>query len=107
MTTLETLYESLVQSQNDWQVRSVLADWFEEAGEQGAAACRRWVARNRRRPGFHPRPSEYGPFIWVLQADQPIIEDPPAHLPEALWQPLTGNGEPHPVASFKSYRTAT
>src|SRR5438093_1562964 len=117
MTTLESLYENLVQSQKHpwqahsedtrlyWQARSVLADWFEEAGESAAAACLRWVTRNRRQPGFHPRPSIYGPFLWVRDEEHPIIADPPAHLPEKLWVALKDNDETEAVASFKSYRT--
>ena len=105
-TAREALLAALDADRADAVAQSALADWFEENGDQPAAACLRWAARNRRRPGHYPRQSDYGAYLWVRQEPQPIIPDPPAHLPEKLWLELKGNDEPHPVASFKSYGTA-
>jgi hypothetical protein len=105
-TAREALLAALDADRADGVAQSALADWFEESSDQPAAACLRWAARNRRRPGHFPRQSDYGAYLWVRQEEKPIFPDPPAHLPERLWVELAGNDEPHPVASFKSYATA-
>ena len=50
MTTLQTLYEGLHLSPDDWQARAVLADWFEETGQQACCptACG-WMIKQRKR----------------------------------------------------------
>jgi hypothetical protein len=105
-TAREALLAALDADRGDAISINALGDWFEENGDQPAAACLRWVTRNARKPAHYPRQSDYGPFLWVRQGDQPIIDDRPAQLPEKLWLALKDNDEPHPVASFKSYQTA-
>jgi len=99
MSTLESLYESLVQSLNDWQARSVLADWFEEASQQHAADAIRWMIRARKRPYR----ATNGTYHWFNAARASNDADPESDLPEALYVQLTGK-EGLPM-SFRDYDT--
>src|SRR5262245_28256305 len=99
---LRGLFAALGESRGDPLALRALADWFEEHGDAPAADCLRWVVRTERRPGFRPQQQEYGKFFWECQAPEPILNDPPAQLPEALWQAVGDNDERHPVGSFKS-----
>src|SRR6516165_9564002 len=101
----EALLAALNVERGDAVSQNALADWFEEKGDSAAAACLRWVARNRRRPGHYPRASQYGHYFWELQEREPIINDPQAQLPAPLWRQLQNNDEKEPVASFKSYQS--
>jgi hypothetical protein len=102
----EALFLALEADAADRVVQAALADWFDEHGDTAAAACLRWLAARGRRPGFNSIQQTYGKFFWELDDRKPIINDPPAQLPGPLWQALRDNDEPHPVASFKSYRSA-
>jgi hypothetical protein len=102
----EALLTSLDADRDDAVSQNALADWFEEKSDAAAAACFRWVARNRRRPGHYPRATQYGHFFWELQEREPIINDAEAQLPAPLWRQLKDNDEETEVASFKSYQSA-
>lgn len=86
MTTLDTLYESLAQAQNDWQSRSVLGDWYEEAGQQHAAAAIRWMVRVKKRPY---RASD-GRYHWFNAGRATNDTDPESDLPEPVYVALKG-----------------
>ena len=102
-TAREALFAALDAEAADAVAQNALADWFEENGELSAAACLRWVARNRRRPGHYARPTGYGHAFWEMQEREPILNDPPAQLPPPLFRQLGDNDEKHPVASYTSY----
>jgi uncharacterized protein (TIGR02996 family) len=99
----EALLSALDADRGDVVSQAALADWFDEQGDAQAAECLRWVVRNRRRPGHYPAQDTYGSYFWELQEPAPLLNDPPAQLPEALWNAVGDNDEPHPVGSFKSY----
>lgn len=101
----EALFAAIDDDRTDAVSINALGDWFEENGDSNAAVCLRWVTRNGRRPSSYPRPSILGPYLWVRQEQQPIIEDPAAQIPEKLWLELKDNDETEAVASFKSYRS--
>ena len=66
---------------------------------------------NRARQAMRQMGSTFKPIVYTAAIDRgytpvSIIDDAPAQLPEKLWLELKGNDEPHPVASFKSYRSA-
>ena len=99
MTTPDALYESLVHAQNDWQARSVLADWYEEAGQQDAADAIRWLVRHRKRP-FR---GSNGTYHWFNEGRKTNDTDPESDLPEPLYLALAGKeGVPQ---SFRDYDT--
>jgi len=104
--TLDALYNALENSRGDPVTLSALADWFEEHDDLPAAACLRAAVDMGRQPGYNNHQFMYGKFFWELCEASPIINEPPAQLPRPLWEALPGNDEPHPVYSFKSYRTA-
>lgn len=101
----DALLAALEHSPEDTVTVNALADWYEEQGDDAAAACLRWAARHGRRPGYNPGQRNFGKFFWEREEATPIIDDPPAQLPESLWLALAGNDEKYPVYSFKSYRT--
>jgi hypothetical protein len=104
--TRDALFSALESNRGDRVSLSALADWFEEQGEPDARECLRWVVAAGRRPGFNEHQQTYGKCFWERESPHPILNDPPAQLPEPLWLALLENDEPHAVASFKSYKTA-
>lgn len=86
MSTLDSLYESLAQSQNDWQARSVLADWFEESNQQNAADAIRWMIRSQKRPYV----ATTGRYHWFNAARTTNDKDHESDLPEPVYVQLTG-----------------
>jgi hypothetical protein len=103
---LRGLFAALEEKPDDAVALAALADWFEEHDDEGAAACVRWALRRRLRPGRNPHQTTFGKYFWEREGPEPILDDPRARLAEALWQAVGDNDEPHPVGSFKSYRTA-
>jgi uncharacterized protein (TIGR02996 family) len=99
MSTLESLYESLVQSQNDWQARSVLADWFEESGQQHAADAIRWMIRASKRPYR----ASNGTYHWFNAGRATNDADPESDLPEAVYVQMTA--KEGLAMSFRDYDT--
>jgi uncharacterized protein (TIGR02996 family) len=100
----EGLLAALDAAPDDRVAQSALADWYEEHGEGGAAECLRWVVRNGRRPGYNEAQTTFGKYFWEREGTRPILNDPPAQLPDELWQAVGDNDEPHGVVSFKSYQ---
>jgi hypothetical protein len=86
MTTPDALYESLVHAQNDWQARSVLADWYEEAGQQHVADAIRWMVLAKKRPY---RASD-GRYHWFNAGRLTNDTDPESDLPEPVYLALKG-----------------
>jgi hypothetical protein len=104
MTTLDTLYESLAQCPNerpDWQARSILGDWYEEAGQQHAADCIRWMIRQKKRPYR----STTGTYHW-FNAERGTTnppQDPESDIPEAVYSKMQGREGLEKV--FRDYDT--
>ena len=71
----DALLAALDAEHDDAVSQAALADWYEEHGDPPAAACLRWLARDRRRPFYYPRPGDNGPFLWIMQEDDPIVAD--------------------------------
>lgn len=46
------LHARLDEQPNDWNTRLVLADRYEELGDDDRARFQRWTVRNKRRPGL-------------------------------------------------------
>ena len=103
MATLESLYEQLTDKPEDWALRNVLADWYEEQGQQAAADSLRWTVRRRKRP-YHGSSSI---FTWFnADAIGPGLGDPESDLPGALYKHLQGGTESAHHKSYKSLRAA-
>jgi hypothetical protein len=86
MTTLDTLYEGLTRTPEDWQLRTVLADWYEDVGQQDVADCLRWMAMHRKRPYR----SGSGTYHWFNVERVTTAADPESDIPEAVYRRLRG-----------------
>ena len=86
MTTLDTLYEGLTQTPDDWQLRNVLADWYEEAGQQDVADCLRWMVQTHKRPYR----STSGAYHWFHAERVTTASDPESDLPESVYRNMSG-----------------
>jgi hypothetical protein len=86
MTTLDMLYQELDQSPDDWLLRAILADWFEEAGQQCCADAVRWMVRAHKRP-YHSTSDTYH---WFNADRVTTTSDPDSDIPDAIYQLLQG-----------------
>jgi hypothetical protein len=86
MTTPDSLYEGLTRAPNDWQLRAVLADWYEEAGQQHVADCLRWMVEHRKRPYR----STSGTYHWFNADRVTLASDPESDIPEAVYLQMQG-----------------
>jgi uncharacterized protein (TIGR02996 family) len=99
MTTLDQLYRSLTTQPDDWATRGILADWYEEAGQHGAAACLRWMIQRRKRPYSSTR----GTFHWFNAPRVTTDNDPESDIPEPVYELL---GETAGLENvFRTYST--
>jgi hypothetical protein len=86
MTTLDTLYEGLVRSPDDWQLRTVLADWYEEAGQQEVADCLRWMVAQHKRP----YKATSGTYHWFNMETATTGADPESDIPGPVYHKMQG-----------------
>ncbi len=49
-TVKEQLFADLYANPNDWRMRNVVFDWYEDNGCPDEAACLTWMLENRKRP---------------------------------------------------------
>src|SRR3954463_12991305 len=85
VTALDALFVALVRTPDDWVARAALADCYEEAGLETAAACLRWMLARRVRPA----PSFSGGAYWYnAKFDYPKGLDRNALLPAPLFAAL-------------------
>lgn len=61
---LDALFAQLEKYPHDWDTYRILADWYEENGEQSKADAVRWQVENKRRP------RQYGDYRWYNAAIQ-------------------------------------
>lgn len=97
---IENLLASLEKHPADWELRRVIADWYEENGELTESFCFRWTADNEKRPySFEGKPD----FVW-FNADgiSPEIAnaDTGSDIPKVVFN-LLKNGEE--IANHKGY----
>jgi len=81
MNPRDDIYAALSGDPNDWTTRSILADLFEEAGEQDRADCMRWTIAQRKRPSR----STDGQFHWFNQKTVNVKMDPESDIPDAIY----------------------
>jgi uncharacterized protein (TIGR02996 family) len=97
----EAFEAALDRRPSDWELRSVIADWFEENSDAVAANCMRWQVREHKRPErnrFYEPEGKWG--WWVLFPDPWTTEVPmERELPEPLWKKL-----PPKIDSFTGFR---
>jgi uncharacterized protein (TIGR02996 family) len=87
MSVRDQLLDDLVRAPDDWKLRGVLADWFEDNNHVAEAECLRWMIKNQKRPyhGSSPQAS------W-FNADTvgPGLGDPESDVPGPVYELLAG-----------------
>src|SRR5262249_16172742 len=82
---LETFYEDLNKKPEDWSLRGVVADWYEDNGQLEGATAQRWMVQNHKRP-YH---GSSGTFTWFnLDSIDPGLGDPESDIPGGIYQHL-------------------
>jgi uncharacterized protein (TIGR02996 family) len=99
MSTRDQLLDDLCNAPNDWDLRGVLADWYEDNNFPDEAACLRWMIQQRKRP-YH---GANRTATW-FNADKVRtgLGDPESDIPAALFQLLEGGRE---VGNHKRFPT--
>lgn len=86
MTVLDQLYKALSEAPDDWATRSILADWFEDAGQPHTAQSVRWMVDHHKRPYKSMRET----FHWFNAERVTTDTDPASDIPEAVYLHLRG-----------------
>jgi hypothetical protein len=104
MSTLEAFFADLERDPQDWPLRGVLADWYEDNGRPELAECLRWMIRKRKRPHHRVK----GTYVWFnADANQDLSgDDPESDLPGAVYKRVAGGLEQGGHKSFPSLRAA-
>ena len=81
--TQEALLEAIIDNVKDWPRYHILADVYEERGEQSKADCLRWMADNHKRP-------MYGARWYNISTVPSSNSDPESDIPSELFDHLRG-----------------
>ena len=103
MSTREQLLEDLCREPEDWKLRGVLADWYDDNDQADPAACLRWMIRHKKRP-YHG--ARQGATWFNANTVAPGLGDPESDIPEELFRLLEGGKEVANHKSFPSLREA-
>ena len=103
MSILHQLLTDLAAAPEDWRLRGVLADWYEDNGQPQHAECLRWMVAQRKRP----YPGSANRATW-FNADtiSSGLGDPESDVPGAVYDRLEGGKEVANHKTFKSTRDA-
>jgi uncharacterized protein (TIGR02996 family) len=107
MSVLEQLVGDLEAAPEDWKLRGVLADWFEDNGRPERAECLRWMVRQHKRPYGGYRLGKLAVACW-FNADtiSAGLGDPESDIPGTLFLLLEGGKAVANHRSFPSLRQA-
>jgi len=101
---IERLHRALDKRPHEQMLRLLLADAYEEAGDESAAECLRWMAKKDRHPlelkGVWPS----GNWQWWNPEQYNLAEPQYNHLPPSLWYQLQNAGD-ESIDLAKRYRT--
>lgn len=99
-TDCERLFEQVCATPEDWDLRRVLADIFEDEGRQDEADCLRWMAENRKRARYVGGKE----FIWYEDRPEPGRIDPNSDAPMPILSAMAiGNTHIGDVAWKREY----
>jgi uncharacterized protein (TIGR02996 family) len=111
---LTAFYAALEANPGDPVTLLALADWHDERGEPGRAACLRWLARegkapyryyHRNRLRFHHETWRDGWWWWTTDREEsPWGYPAESALPHKLWQKMRHTFDYDPCV-FKEYPT--
>src|SRR5262249_35900394 len=103
MSVRDQLLDDLCRKPEDWKLRNVLADWYEDNNHPEEAACLRWMLENKKRPYHGSSPSA----SW-FNADtvSPGLGDPESDVPGALFELLEGGKQTANHKTFADLKSA-
>jgi hypothetical protein len=81
MTEAEKLLELVCQDQLNWELRLILADAYEETGQQSNADCQRWMVKNQKHPSYE---------TWFNEDTVITRYQPQSNLPDRIFKLLHG-----------------
>jgi hypothetical protein len=98
MSERDQLLDDLCRAPDDWKLRGVLGDWFEDNNHSGEAACLRWMVEHKKRP-YH---SDSSPQVSWFNADtiSSGLGDPESDVPGPVYEQLAGGKV---TANHKTY----
>lgn len=97
----DKLLDAICANLEDWPRYLILADWYEENGQQGAALACRWLGKTGHRP-FNLSGSTYQ---WYdTERAEVNGYDPESDIPHEIYSRLSGVG--YDGGRFMEYRTA-
>lgn len=103
MSILDQLLNDLGQTPDDWKLRGVLADWFEDNSRPEESACVRWMIRHQKRP-YHGSSSGATWFNADTVADG--LGDPESDIPGSVFELLEGGKSVANHMTFPNVRAA-
>lgn len=102
MSSLEQqILNDLATTPEDWKLREILADYYEDNGKPLYADCLRWMAENNKRPFIDTNRSA----TWFNEdtiSDELKENDPASNIPGLLYERLEGGKEIVNHKTFKS-----
>lgn len=103
MTIHSQLLTEVAADPEDWKLREVLADWFEDNSRPVCAECLRWMVRNKKRPylGSADRASWFN-----AETIRSGLGDPASDIPGEVFKRLEGGKQIANHKKFESTRDA-
>lgn len=98
-TMFDKFIEDIVKNFDKMEIRSIFADYCEDAGNYEMSECMRWMVSNNIRPYVSENTYNY----FNKDKVRPEIGDPESDLPEPLYKELKGGDE---IANHKKFKNA-
>lgn len=107
LSEYDVLLDDLCAEPDNWVLRGILADWYEDAGEGMKAECLAWSSQNHKRAHQEKRKgsdnTEVPLFVWFDASKvAPNLGDTESDLPGELFKHLGGGKA---VANHMLYKT--
>jgi hypothetical protein len=102
-SVVDQLLDDLSRAPEDWKLRGVVADWYEDNDRSEEAAALRWMIKNKKRP-YHGSASS---ATWFnLDTVSAGLGDPESDIPGAVFKHLEGGKAVANHMTFPSLREA-
>jgi uncharacterized protein (TIGR02996 family) len=82
-TDHRSLLRLLTDAPDDWQTRLILADWYEEHGEDDKAHAQRWMVENQKHPAGGAKN-----WTWFCEGRVRSTDLPQTNIPEDIFDLL-------------------
>ncbi len=102
MDMFDKFVEDMNEDSDNWKLRSVIADWFEDNNQLAKAECFRWSVLNNKRPCRNGGSKPAATYAWFNKDTISAgMTDPESDIPGKLYDCLPGKS----TANHKSYDT--